>query len=467
MQKKVIRNAENLLAKGDCNAREKVITLLDQVLAAMNSRNRIRELMRLEGELLHVGNRSWDLRHKRNIYLFGAGKAVNAMAGAVCEILGDRITRGIISVKIEEPDDCYWNTEVYVGGHPLPNKAGVQAAKAIIDMIDGAGQQDLFISVISGGSSALLTYPVEGITLEDEILAQDLLLKSGARILEINAIRRHISQTNGGWLAKHIEERGAELISLIIGDAVGTPPTKNRNDPTSFWGTMVAPDSTTVQDARETITNYALDNIFPKRILNYLRDDSRVRETPKEQFKHVTTFVLDNVPDSCEEAVKAAREMNVPLMVLTTLMEGESREVGICMASICREIRMNQRPIAPPCYVVFSGETTTTVNGTCGGKGGPSQELVLGFSLGVKDLSGIAIASVDTEGTDGTTHYAGGIADTQTYRRLESIQGNIYEALRIHASGEALELLNDNIFTGNTGTNVCDFNVMFIDADNG
>ena len=465
MQKRVIRNTDSLLGKGDRNAREKVVALLERVLAAMNSRNRIHALMRLDENRLYVGNRSWDLSQKRNIYLFGAGKAVNAMASAVCDILGDRITKGIISVKIAEPEDRYINTEVYIGGHPLPNEAGVQAAKAIIDMIDQASPQDLFISVFSGGSSALLTYPVEDITLEDEIAAQDLLLKSGAKILEINAIRRHISQTNGGWLAKRIEARGAELISLMIGDAVGASPTVDRNEPQIFWGTMVAPDGTTIQDARDTIANYALANVFPKRVLNYLMDDSRVRETPKKQFPNVVTFVLDNVPDSCEEAVKAAREMGIPLTVLTTFIEGESREVGLCMASICREIRINKRPVAPPCYVVFSGETTTTVNGVCEGKGGPSQELVLGFCLGAKDFSGMAVASVDTEGTDGTTHYAGGIADTQTYRRLEQLQCNVYEALRRHASGDALELLGDNIFTGNTGTNVCDFNVMFIDAD--
>lgn len=465
MQRSVIRNKEVLLGKGDQNARERVVYMLERVLATMNSRNRIVELMRLDGDTLHVGNRCWDLSKKRHIYLFGAGKAVNAMAGAVCDILGDRITRGIISVKIAEPEDRYVNTEVYIGGHPLPNQAGMQAAKAILEMIDSAGPQDLFISVFSGGSSALLTYPVEGITLEDEIAAQNQLLKSGAKILEINAVRRHISQTNGGWLAKRIEDKGAELITLMIGDSVGASVTGDRNEPKHFWGTMVAPDGTTIQDARNTITNYALQDTLPKRVVDYIMDDRRVRETPKEQFEHATTFVLDNVPDSCEEAEKVAKEMGIPLMVLTTFIEGESREVGICMASICREIRFCKRPIKPPCYVVFSGETTTSVNGSCTGKGGPSQELVLGFSLGVRNFSGIAIASVDTEGTDGTTCYAGGIADTLTCDRLEAAGGNTYDALRRHASADALELISDNIFTGNTGTNVCDFNIIFIDAD--
>jgi glycerate 2-kinase len=464
MQNHVIRNRSVLTGKGDQNAREHVVYMIERVLAEMNAQTRIKNLMRLEGNTLHVGNRQWNLSEKRHIYLFGAGKAVNAMAMAVCEILGERITHGIISVKIKEPTDKYINTDVYVGGHPLPNEEGLAAAKAIIKMIDQASKDDLFISVFSGGSSALLTYPVEGITLADEIIAQDQLLKSGAKILEINAVRRHISQTNGGWLAKRIQDKGAELISLMIGDCVGSGITKNRDEPTEFWGTLVAPDKTTIADARATIQNYALTDILPKRIMEYIMDDTRIRETPKNQFDRVTTFVLDNVPDSCEAAKKVAAEMGIPLMILTTFMEGESREVGICMASICREIQTNHRPMVPPCYVVFSGETTTTINKACKGKGGPSQELVLGFGIGVREFSNIAIASVDTEGTDGITLNAGGVADTFTCQRMDALKINPYTVLRDHDSGTALELLGDNIITGNTGTNVCDFNVIYIDA---
>lgn len=458
-----IKNTALLENKGDAFARKKVLSMTEKVLRAMDARNRIREIMSLEGNILTVGKEKWDLDTVGNIYLFGAGKAANHMAMSVCDILGDRLTHGIVCVKIAEPDDTYVHTDIYVGGHPLPNEEGMKAAKAIIEMIENADKNDLFISVFSGGSSALLTYPVEGITLQDEILAQELLLKSGANILEINAVRRHISRTNGGKLSRMIHEKGARLISLMISDAVGKEKTYDRSVPAEFWGTMVAPDQTTVEDARNTIRNYDLTDVFPRSILEYLMDDSRAEETPKEQYPEVLTYVLDRVPDSCEEAVKIAGQENTPIMVLSTLIEGESREIGMCMSSICREIRLHGRPIQPPCYLVFSGEATTTVDMKCKGKGGPSQELVLGFAKGISGYPGIAIVSIDSEGTDGVTGNAGGIADSQTCSEIEKHGESIHAVLREHNAGAALESMNDNIVTGNTGTNVCDFNVIYID----
>lgn len=152
-------------------------------------------------------------------------------------------------------------------------------------------------------------------------------------------------------------------------------------------------------------------------------------------------------------------------MVFSTFLEGESKEAGFFLSSLTREIQLNQRPFKPPCFVVCSGETTTCINMPVAGIGGPSHELVLGFALGIKGLTGVSLASIDTEGTDGTTKFAGGIVDTQTLQRLEKKDINIFEVLRNHYTGNALMSLQDNIFTGNTGTNLCDFNVMYI-ADN-
>ncbi len=457
-----IRNYEELVSQGDAEPRQKVLTLMDAVLQDVDSGKRIHELMRLDGDTLTVGERTWDLRKKKNLYLFGAGKACNAMAQAVCEILGDRVTNGIISVKIKEPQDHYCNTDVYVGGHPLPNAEGMVAAQKIIEMIDQASPEDLFISVISGGSSALLTYPVEGITLEEEIAAQDLLLRSGAKIQEINAVRRHISRTNGGRLAERISRRGAELISIMVGDGVGRPPTSNRGRPALFFGTPVAGDSTTIQDARNTIENYDLRDKLPRSIIEFIWDDSRVRETPKSFGENVVTFLIGSVGDSCEAALAAAKRMGVPIMVLSTFMEGESREAGQVLSSIAREIRYLHRPITPPCFVVCAGETTTAIQSTPQGIGGPSHELTLGLAIGIRNMEGVAGASIDTEGSDGTTAFAGGLADGRTLKRLEAVGVNVFKALRGHSSGNALMSIGDNIVTGNTGTNLCDFNVLYI-----
>ncbi|MHC1759178.1 MAG: glycerate kinase [Negativicutes bacterium] len=457
-----IRNYDTIVNNGDSKSREKVLQLMESVLQEVDAEKRIDEIMRLDGDILQIGDRTWDLRAKNRIYLFGAGKACNAMAQAVCNIMGNKITKGIISVKIKEPQDQYFNTDVYVGGHPLPNSEGMVAGEQILKMIEQARSDDLFISVISGGSSALLTYPVEGISLEEEILAQDLLLKSGAKILEINAVRRHISKTNGGRIAELIREKGAELINLMVGDAVGRPPTSNRGTPVEFFGTPVAGDKTTIQDARNTIMNYELKDKLPKTIVDYIFDDNRVRETPKCFDDKVVTFLLGSVGDSCEAAVAAAKKMDIPIMVLSTYLEGESREAGYLFSSIIREIKHLQRPIAPPCFVVCAGETTTSINYPPLGIGGPSQELTLGLAIGINEMEGVAAASIDTEGTDGTTKYAGGLVDGYTIKRLETKNINVIETLRRHSAGNALMAIGDNIYTGNTGTNLCDFNVFYI-----
>jgi glycerate-2-kinase len=464
-----IRNYDNLVAQGDVRARQRVLGLMDAVLQDVDAGKRIREIMRLNGDILVVGECTWDLRKKKNIYLFGAGKACNAMAQAVCEIMGDRITKGIIVVKIKEPEDYYYNAkvDVFVGGHPLPNIEGMLAAQNILELINKASSNDLFISVISGGSSALLTYPIEGITLEDEIKAQDLLLKCGAKIREINAVRRHISRTNGGRLAERISEKSAELINIIVSDAVGRPPTskRDRGIPTVFYGTPVAADDTTIQDARVVIENYNLKDKLPKSIVDFIWDDNRIRETPKSFGRNIVTFVIGSVADSCEAAINAAKVMSIPIMVLTTYLEGESREAGYFLSSIAREIKHLRRPIATPCFIVCAGETTTSIQSVVKGTGGPSHELALGFAIGIKGMDGVAGASIDTEGTDGTTHYAGGIVDGCTINRLEARGVNVFQALRDHSTGDALMAIGDNIFTGNTGTNLCDFNVIFLDIN--
>ena len=304
-----------------------------------------------------------------------------------------------------------------------------------------------------------------GISLEDEIAAQDQLLLSGANILEINAVRRHISQTNGGRLAEKIcNEKGAELISLVVSDSVGRGPTTpdGRAKPTTFFGTPMAADGTTIQDARDTIANYNLAGSLPRSILDFLHDDSRVAETPKQFGSKLTSFVLGAVPDSCEAAQKTAEAMGIPVLVLSTYLEGESREAGIVLSSVVREIAFGKRPIAAPCFVVCSGETTTRITAPPSGIGGPSQELVLGFALGIKGMQGVAGASIDTEGTDGPTPFAGGLVDGQTVSRLTAAGHNIHDALRRHAAGDALRDIGDAVYTGNTGTNLCDFNVLYI-----
>jgi len=459
-----IRNRDQILSHGDVESRRIVLDITEKTLQKLDARGRIKSIMRLDGDMLHIGVKSWDLSKKRNVYLLGAGKACNHMAMAIDEILGNRLTRGIAIVKIAEETDVFNKTEVYVGGHPLPNKEGYRACLKMLELVDNAGTDDLFIVVISGGSSALMSCPIEGVSLEDEIVVTDVMLKSGANIYEINAIRRHISQFNGGMLAKRIEARGAELIGFGISDGLGSPATGDIRIPyAAYKSTPMGPDTTTLEDARRVIRDYNVADRLPKNVVDYLMNVGPEGETPKA-FPNNTYYLINTLPDSCIYAKRFAEEMGIHAVILTSYLEGESRDVGTVFASIAREIQAYGNPVSAPCMVLASGEATTKIldNSEITGHGGPSQEETLSFAFTADKAKGVCLLSIDSEGTDGTTPVAGGITDSQSLKAARIKDIDVFAALRGHACYEALSAMDDVVFTGNTGTNLCDFNIMYV-----
>ncbi|CDX33805.1 Hydroxypyruvate reductase [Mesorhizobium sp. SOD10] len=461
---KKIRNSEEILSQGDIASRRIVTEIADRTLDRLDSYRRIRSIMRMEGSVLHIGTRSWDLSRKRNVYLFGAGKACNHMAMAVDHVLGDYLTRGIAIVKIHEETDRFNRTEVFVGGHPLPNEEGHQASKKIIEIVDQAGPHDLFIAVISGGSSALMSCPIEGISLQDEIDATDVLLKSGAGIYEINAVRRHISALNGGMLAKRIQDVGAELIGFGISDAVGSPATGDIAVPyAAYKSTPIGPDATTLDDARATIVNFDVADRLPKSVVDYLMNAGPEKETPKA-FPDNTYFLLNTLPDSCIYAKQVCEEMGIPAIIVSSFLEGESRDAGTFFASMAREIQTYGNPIKAPCVLLSSGEVTTQIldNSVIKGHGGPGQEMAASFAITAAKTKGACLLSIDSEGTDGTAKVAGGITDSMSFRAAADKGISLYQALREHSCFEALDAIGSTVFTGNTGTNLCDLNIVYI-----
>lgn len=466
---KKIRNAQDILAHGDAASRQIVLKIADRTLERLDSYHRIRSIMRLEGDMLHIGTRSWDLSKKRHVYLFGAGKACNHMAMAVDHVLGDRLTAGIAIVKIHEDTDRFNKTQVVVGGHPLPNEDGHRASRQMIEIVDQAGPDDLFIVVISGGSSALMSCPIDGITLQDEIDTTDVLLKSGAGIYEINAVRRHISALNGGMLAKRIQDRGAELIGFGISDAVGSPATGDIAVPyAAYKSTPIGPDATTLDDARATIVNFDVADRLPKSVVDYLMQAGPDKETPKA-FPDNTYFLLNTLPDSCLYAREVCQDMGIPAMILTSFLEGESRDAGTVMAALAREIQAYGNPIKPPCVLLSSGEVTTQIldNSVIRGHGGPGQEMTVSFAIAAAKTQGACLLSIDSEGTDGTARVAGGITDSSSYRAAADKGINLHQTLREHSCYEALDAIGSAVFTGNTGTNLCDLNILYVPAVGG
>ena len=463
---KKVRNADTIVAHGDSASRAIVLEIADRTLDRLDSYQRIRGIMRLDGHVLHVGTRSWDLSQKRNVYLLGAGKACNHMAMAVDHVLGDRLTRGLAIVKISEETDRFDKTEVFVGGHPLPNEEGHRASRRMIELVEQAGPDDVFIAVISGGSSALMSCPRDGISLQDEIDTTDVLLKSGAGIAEINAVRRHISAMNGGMLAKRIQDVGAELIGLGISDGVGSPATSDIGIPyAAYKGTPIGPDQTTLEDARDTIANYGVEDRLPSNVVKYLNNAGPEAETPKA-FPDNTYFLLNTLPDSCIYAKQIAEQMGLRAVIVSSFLEGEARDAGTLFGSIAREIQTYGNPVKPPCVLLSSGEVTTTIldNSVIRGHGGPGQEMAASFAITAAKTKGACLLSIDSEGTDGTTKVAGGITDSTSLRTAAAKGISLHRALRDHSCFEALESIGSTVFTGNTGTNLCDLNILYVPA---
>jgi glycerate 2-kinase len=456
-----IRNLNTLLSHGDLASRECLLSIVEDSLQSLDSFQILKKVFKWDGKVLRIGDFRRNISTNKRIFVVGAGKACNAMAKAIDEILGERITEGLVIVKQVDPEDDLKRIELIAGGHPLPNEAGLSASNRMLKMVERATPEDLFIGLISGGSSALMSCPLPGITLEDEIKVTELLLKSSARILEINAVRRHISATNGGRLAQRIEEKGAEMINFVLSDVVGERPTTNAADRVRFFGTPVAPDRTTLQDALYVLKKYDLFCRAPHSIVEFLKFGNSTRETPKSFGERIHHFVFQRPADSCEAAMRAAQGRGLRSLVLTTLLEGESQEAGKFLATVAKEIVLNRRPIASPCVLIAGGETTTRV-GAEAGEGGPSQELALGFALEISGCLGMSIAAIDTDGTDGPTEIAGGVADASTVERAGLEGLDVYDFLKAHDSSTLLRTLGDEIVTGNTGTNICDLNVIFI-----
>jgi glycerate-2-kinase len=290
--------------------------------------------------------------------------------------------------------------------------------------------------------------------LEDKVAVTDLLLKSGAVIQEINAVRKHLSAIKGGKLAKHIHP--AEIVNLTVSDVIG--------DPLDYITGLTVPDTSIFEDAVFALKKYGLwekvSNSVRTRLEKGLADPSL--ETPKDfTGMKVHTFVISNNEAVCTAAKNRAEELGFKSTILSIMIEGESREAGIVLAGIARDIEKNGRPFKPPCVLVSGGETTVTIEGEHG-EGGRNQEFVLGFSLKTDGTKNITVSAIDTDGTDGPTDIAGGIADGYTLKRAKEKGIDVYGNLMKHNTSPVLRDLEDAVYTEPTGTNVMNLRVIVI-----
>jgi len=424
-------------------------------LAAVDPREAVRRHLRREQDRLHFGSHTLDLREFDRVLVVGAGKASAPMAVAVEEILGDRITSGIVNVKYGYTERTH-KIRLIEAGHPVPDEQGMEGARLQVELVSGAGERDLILCLISGGGSALMPLPVEGISLAEKQEVTRQLLSCGATINEINALRKHISRVKGGQLARLAYP--ATLLSLILSDVVGDPLDVIASG-------MTVPDGSTFEEVHTILCKFDLWDKVPARIRSHLEAGrvGQVADTPKQGdpiFARVHNLVIGSNIQALLAAEKVARECGYHTLILSSFVEGEAREVAKVLVGLAKEVRKTGHPISAPACLIAGGETTVTLQGQ--GMGGRNQEMALSAALSAEGMKDFLFLSLGTDGSDGPTDAAGALADGETIARARGLGLRALDFLRDNDSYHFFQRLGDLIKTGPTNTNVNDLQIILV-----
>jgi hydroxypyruvate reductase len=436
-------------------AKKDALTIFESAVRAVDPARAIKSHLKIENKHLTVGDETTDLSGFDRISVIGAGKASAAMARAMEEILDQRLNSGLVVTKYGHALSLD-KIQVIEAGHPVPDEAGFQGARQIVGFLEQVDEKDLVFFLISGGGSALLPFPVEGLTLEDKQNVTKILLEVGANIHEINTLRKHLSQVKGGRLARIVHP--ATLISLILSDVIG-------DDLDSIASGPTVPDHSTFADCMDILDKYQITDRLPSVVVDILEKGTRgeIEDTPKagdSAFERTQNLIIGSNILAVKAAAKKARELGYNPLILSTFIEGETRDVARVHAAIAKEILSSGNPIKRPACVISGGETTVTIRGK--GKGGRNQEFSLAAALDIDGLGNVVVLSGGTDGTDGPTDAAGAIADGTTISRARKLGLKPELYLRENDSYHFFEALNDLIITGPTYTNVMDLRIVLV-----
>ncbi|NKL23365.1 glycerate kinase type-2 family protein [Rhizobium leguminosarum] len=384
---------------------------------------------------------------KGRTVVVGAGKGAAQMARAL-EALWDGPLSGVVVTRYGY--GCLTRTiEVIEASHPVPDAAGIVAARRLTAAISELGPDDLVIALVCGGGSALLPAPPPGFSLQDEIALNEILLSSGAPISAMNAVRKHFSTIKGGRLAAATK---AKVVSLIVSDIPGDNPAFVASGPTLA-------DDGTRSDALDAVRQYGLR--LPNRVLGHIASPLSDAPSPRDpQFARNSAHIIASAALSLEAASEVARNCGIEAAILSDCIEGESRDVAAVHAAIVREISVRNRPFCKPVVLLSGGETTVTLRSR-DGKGGRNSEFALAAALSIDGLQAVVLAA-DTDGIDGSEKNAGAFADGSTVRRLRSAEINPRALLNVNDSYTGFAKIGDLFETGPTGTNVNDFRAILV-----
>ena len=412
--------------------REDALEIVRQAIDAVLPEAAVREALgrgELAARLREAG--------RGRVVLAAIGKAAWRMAKAASEALGDRLAGGVLITKYGHSLGEMRGIEAFEAGHPVPDENAVRGTEALLRRVRGLSPEDTVLFLVSGGGSALFDLPAEGVTLGDVADVTGQLLASGADIVEVNAVRKHLSAVKGGRFAELCAP--ARVLTVALSDVLG-----DRLD--SIASGPACPDASTSEDALRVVEKYGL--ALHPRLTEALR-----RETPKE-LDNATAVAAGSVASLCAAAGRAAAALGYAPLLLTSTLSCTAREAGAFLAAVAREVRASGRPIASPCAVIAGGETVVHVTGK--GRGGRNQELALSACRGIRGLRDVVVVSVGSDGTDGPTDAAGGIVDGTTAEALEASGLDVEAVLRDNDAWTALKAVDSLVITGPTGTNVND-----------
>jgi glycerate 2-kinase len=443
-------NLTNLISPANCVHLEGI---LNAGLTAVDPRMAIEKLVIRQGNYLAVDGHLYDFNHYKRVLVVGFGKAAVPMAAAMQDLLGEKLTAGIV---ISKHIDANFGSrpaskiQVTTGSHPVPDQASITATRSLLELSRNCSNEDLVICLISGGGSALCTLPVEEVSLDDMQALTRLLLKSGAEIGEINTLRKHLDRVKGGGLARWLFP--AQVVTLIVSDVIGSPLEVIASGPT-------VADPSTFEEAIQILRKYNLTQEIPGSILSHLQKgltDHRLESVKPGDpaFERVQNLVIASNYQAAQAAAEEARRRGFNTQILTTYLHGEAAQAGMFLASILKQMALTGEPFARPACVICGGETTVTVRGA--GLGGRNLEAALGS---VYDLAGVdesALVTLGTDGEDGPTDAAGALVTGETLGKARNLQVTPLQFLANNDSYHFFEQVGGLIKTGPTGTNVND-----------
>ena len=430
-------------------SREIMTAIVRETIAATLPTRMVREKLKLERGVLKIEGKTFLLPEGRGVHLFGSGKAAVETARAVKEILGDRLAEGFVVSNYPALLD---GVEVFESSHPVLTEKSVHAAEMLMEKMAALAEDDFFIYVLSGGSSALIEKPVPPVSLADMQFLTKGLLAGGVPIEEINIVRKHLSLVKGGRLGRLARARG---VVLVVSDVIGDDLEAIGSGPLFF-------DRSTFADAQGIMKRYRLWEGAPVAVRAVIERglSGELEDTPKRMNPRIEHFIIDSNVKALQKAKENAERLGVAAHIMTSRLRGEAREVAKAIAAIGEEIAATGQPFPPPALLLFGGETTVNLRGD--GRGGRNQEMALAVLNELRGNPRFVFFSLGTDGIDGHSDAAGAICDRASWEKAQSLNLNIEKYLSNNDSYHFFAQTGDLIMTGPTGTNVMDISALLI-----